>query len=271
MYPFTVTWEFWGYTIEFGPYRLFVFLSVLIVFTGSIFWAVKRGYTFKPILLIMSCLLLSALVGARLLNVLTHWPEYMAVPEKIFAFEAEGFSLYGGILSSVVTGYILSKALKLNPYILADTLIPFVGIGIAIYRIGCFLHGCCFGQGTGLPWGVTFPLLSPAHIYQMGIYGNFFEVRPVHPTQLYEMAAALILTIITFSLLSRKKTEGTALIVFMTGFTLFRIWNDTMRVEPNGLSVPTFFYPLLYGTILAYLAWHMHQIYVKRKRNILSA
>ena len=47
-------------------------------------------------------------------------------------------------------------------------------------RVGCFLVGDDYGHPTSLPWGVAFPRgLPPTDI-------------PVHPTQLYEMAALFV-------------------------------------------------------------------------------
>ena len=43
----------------------------------------------------------------------------------------------------------------------ADGFAPVVGIGIAIARVGCFLHGCCFGTFCSWPWGVRFPRATP--------------------------------------------------------------------------------------------------------------
>ncbi len=255
MYPFHIHWEIWGQTIGFGPYRLFLFLAIVIVCISSFLFSLRRGFTKKQTLLILVSLFLSAFVGARLLNILTHIPLYQAEPHKIFALEAEGFSLYGGILLSVLTGYVVCKMLKINHYRFADTLMPLAGLGIAIYRMGCLLHGCCFGRVTDLPWGVTFPLLSPAHIYQLGAHGSFFSVRPVHPTQLYEMLAALLLAAVAYYLVRKKKKDGTALIVFMTGFTLFRMANDTLRVETETFIMPGYFYLIVYLLCLMILAY----------------
>jgi phosphatidylglycerol---prolipoprotein diacylglyceryl transferase len=54
-----------------------------------------------------------------------------------------------------------------------------LAVGHAIGRVGCFLVGDDYGIPSNLPWAVAFPLgLPPTSV-------------PVHPTQLYEMAALL--------------------------------------------------------------------------------
>ncbi len=82
--------------------------------------------------------------------------------------------------------YCLWKRL---PFIqVLDFLIPYFTLGYALQRtFGCFSAGCCYGQPTTLPWGVTF--------------GNTLGIGPetgiqVHPTQLYMGVAALLTTLI---------------------------------------------------------------------------
>jgi len=40
---------------------------------------------------------------------------------------------------------------------LGDLLAPSLMLGLAIGRIGCLLHGCCYGGPCEYPWCVTFP------------------------------------------------------------------------------------------------------------------
>src|SRR5919202_7107424 len=58
---------------------------------------------------------------------------------------------------------------------------PALAVGHAIGRIGCFLVGDDYGRPTDLPWAVAFPEGLPP------------TTDRVHPTQLYEMAALLVL------------------------------------------------------------------------------
>lgn len=51
-----------------------------------------------------------------------------------------------------------------------------------LHKLGCFLAGCCDGAPSSLPWAVVFPADGQAR--NPGV--------PVHPTQLYDAAAALI-------------------------------------------------------------------------------
>jgi phosphatidylglycerol:prolipoprotein diacylglycerol transferase len=249
MYPFHVSYALWGHTIEFGPYSVFFTLSIIIVSLGSFWFIIKKGGSIPTTLQVLGVLFLSALIGARLLNAITHWELYSTDPQKIYSLESTGFSLYGGVIFSLCTGYVYCKIKKIDPFAFADYLAPFAGIGIAIFRIGCFLRGCCFGQETNLPWGVTFPLLSPAHIHQLNAGSGFFTIHPVHPTQLYELLFAIFLGILSFILLHKKIRHGVPALLFTILFSLFRLVNDSLRVEIDP-QFPGYFYPLIYSMIV---------------------
>ena len=40
---------------------------------------------------------------------------------------------------------------------MADLAAPWIALGLALTRMGCFLNGCCFGKPSNLPWAVHFP------------------------------------------------------------------------------------------------------------------
>ena len=195
---------------------------------------------------------LFSFIGARIFNVFVNFDSYKDDFAKIFSLNFEGFSLYGGAVFAVISGAVIARYKKINLLKFADSVIPFVGIGIALMRIGCFLNGCCFGKETNLPWGVKFPYLSPAHIEQ--ISGNIISsttVHAVHPTQLYELIAALIGTFIALILIKQKKPAGTALLAFGIWFTAFRWFNMQFRVLPYSDVMINWVYPVAYAVIIS--------------------
>jgi phosphatidylglycerol:prolipoprotein diacylglycerol transferase len=99
---------------------------------------------------------------------------------------------------------------------LADGLIPTIGIGIAIARLGCFLQGCCFGTVCTLPWCVSFP--SSAYVYSFHVQEGLAaqgasHSAPVHALQLYFSAGGLLLTAVALWLLPRKRYDGQVALV----------------------------------------------------------
>lgn len=269
MFPFLIHFSLLNQEVAFGPYSLFFFLAIVVAVTGCFFYALKRGYEAKKILVVLAVMLISAVAGARILNALVNFNAYAANPGKLLEFSAEGFSLYGGIIFAIVSGLICCRLFRLNVFRLGDTFVPFLGLSIAVMRVGCFLEGCCFGKMTDLPWGVKFPLLSPAHIYQMSVYGNYFDVKPVHPTELYELAAALLLGFIAFRMLKKNHSDGVTMFVFIVGFSLFRLFNSYLRVNPDSFTAPVYFYPALYLSIVALSLFMIGKIKVFGDRSAL--
>ena len=126
-------------------------------------------------------------------------------------------------------------------------------------RLGCYLNGCCFGKPCGAPWAVVFPFGSPAWSHQIlsgetGILGLGGAVSPVHPTQLYELVAALILGAISILVIKSEIADGLAFLVFATGFSVFRIANAHFRANIITSDVNSWIHPFIYYVIPALLA-----------------
>jgi len=247
-------------------YSLFTAIALAAAVIGSYIYARRRGFKAADSLWMLLGMGLSVFIGARLLNVLVNYGWYVKDPLRIFSLDDKGFSLYGGVILAVLSGLLISRARRIPLLKFADTVTPFTGIAIALMRVGCFLNGCCFGKETSLPWGVKFPPYSPAHIYQISQnpFGAF-SVPPVHPTQIYELIAALIGTALAFYIIrgsGRKQhnghpawADGTAFLAFGIFFSAFRWFNMQFRVLPYSDAVLNIWYPLLYAAIIIVCGW----------------
>jgi phosphatidylglycerol:prolipoprotein diacylglycerol transferase len=71
-----------------------------------------------------------------------------------------------------------------------DVFAPGIALGHVIGRMGCFFAGCCFGSPTDLPWAITFH-----SEYAAQNVGTPLNV-PLHPTQLYEAGAELVILLV---------------------------------------------------------------------------
>ena len=252
MYP-ELIFNLWGKSFSVVSYNLFFWLALLVVVFGSYLFAIK--YYQLPKLKVFLILLFSAIfaiIGARLLNMFLNWNLYQNNPERLFSFGLQGFSLFGGVLGAVFSGVIFSLINKIDGWKLADAIAPFLGIGIATMRVGCFLNGCCYGKETKLPWGVTFPELSRSHLHQ--ISSNPLSLiggqSAVHPTQIYELIAALIGACLAFWAIKKKAPNGVPFLIFIIWFSTFRLFNNLLRVSPVTFDAPEFFYPAFYIIIV---------------------
>jgi phosphatidylglycerol---prolipoprotein diacylglyceryl transferase len=170
--------------------------------------------------------LIASVFGARMLYVLEHLPEFRREWTSVLALWQGGLTLYGGIAAGTFAGLVAARRMRLPVWITADALTPALALGTMFGRIGCFLNGCCYGRPTTLPWGVVFPHDSFAYLE----YGD----QPVHPSQLYNALAGLLMFLLFYSLRHRFRVPGVMFWSFIVLFALVRIPIDFTRTyEPD--------------------------------------
>src|SRR5215813_11489134 len=165
--------------------------------------------------------LVASVLGARMLYVLEHLPEFRREWTSALALWQGGLTLYGGVAGGTFAGLVAARRMNLPVWITADALTPALALGTMFGRIGCFLNGCCYGRPTGLPWGVVFPHDSFAFLE--------FGAQPVHPSQLYNAVAGLALFALFQSLRGRFRVPGVMFWTFIVVFALIRIPLDLTR------------------------------------------
>lgn len=191
--------EFLG--IPFYSYRVLLAVSFVLCTLLSVRASERHpdGVRLVPAMGIWA--LCGALLGARVFYVLQYRTpsEYWSA---LVVWEG-GLVFYGGLLGGATAVAIHWRA-RGTPFLKgADVVAPYLALGEAITRIGCFLNGCCYGYVTDLPWGLHFPPGSVAYQAQLDaglVTTADSHSRACHPTQLY-MAAGLILV---FGVLLRK-------------------------------------------------------------------
>jgi phosphatidylglycerol:prolipoprotein diacylglycerol transferase len=228
-----------------------------------------RGFPWWQVLVTFAVALALGIVGSRLLDLIVNWSYYAADHSRIYAAQFTGFSLYGGLILALLVGALLVRAWRLPLWRLADGAVPALAAGIVIMRVGCFLNGCCFGIPTTLPWGVIFPPGSPAWAQQLlqgktgvlDLLTGTETVQPVHPTQLYELTAALVFGALAVWSMRRRHPDGVPFLGFALGFTLFRFGSNFLRMQLPTFTLPGWFYPALYSVIslalMGLLVWRL--------------
>ncbi|UCF10423.1 MAG: prolipoprotein diacylglyceryl transferase [Candidatus Bipolaricaulota bacterium] len=131
----------------------------------------------------------SALVGARLYYVAFQWDYYGQHLVDIVKLWQGGLAIHGGVIAGLLAVFLYARVKRVRFWALTDALTPSLILGQAIGRIGNLTNGDAFGLPTTLPWGLRFPLSSPA--------GQAFPGQATHPSMLYEM----ILNLMIFALL----------------------------------------------------------------------
>ena len=276
MHPVLLSFHLGETEVALRSYSTFYVLAWVVAIALGTVTAWRRGFSWRQVLVVSAGALAVGIVGARLLDVAVNWGYYAEDTSRVYALGFRGFALYGGLTLALAAGLLLSRAFRLPVWRLADCAVPALAAGIVLMRVGCFLNGCCFGTVTSLPWGVTFPPGSPAWAWQLtngqnGLLGFSGAVRPVHPTQLYEMFGALAIGAFAVWLMRRRDQEGRLLtpsgipfLVFALGFTLFRTGNNLLRARMPSMTAPGWFYPAFYLFICAgvaiVLVWRMRHV-----------
>jgi phosphatidylglycerol:prolipoprotein diacylglycerol transferase len=210
-------------TESFAVYSSYVMMALASILAMVVILkeAKRTGMDLRKVYLLLLCICLSAAFGGHGFNCLFMEPS----PDlSCFVRFWEGnMSFYGGFILAGVVFVVYVKMRRLEILRIGDLFAPGSAIFLAVYRIGCFLHGCCWGKPTNLPWALTFPT-------QQG---------PRHPTQLYSSLNALILFSILWSLRKRKRFQGEVCVIFLLYYSLSRFIIEIFREDPMAfLSIP---------------------------------
>ena len=172
--------------------------------------------------------MLGGILGGRVLYVLLNWEAYRSQPQETLALWHGGLVWYGGFV-----GGLLGQALYFKthgyPFLRStDQVIPFVALGHAVGRIGCFANGCCYGKPTDAWFGVAFP----GHAHR------------VIPTQLLESASLVVLFLLLRALQPRamRSRAGALLGCYLIGYAVIRwtleFWRGDQPVVWAGWTLP---------------------------------
>lgn len=247
-----------SFVLQIGYYRLFGFLAALYLMIHVFrFMNLYKINNMWKVTLIAAAVAFF-FVGSRFLYVLLYLPEVLKEPSLVFQLGFRNFTLFGGLIFVTLFWWFYTKKADFSFAASTDYLVPHLGISIFIMRIGCYLNGCCHGKVTDVPWGVTVPLFSPAHLAQIIEVRDVFSLAPktVHPTQVYEMIAALAAAMVAFLVNRKKLKAGMTAAVFALVLSTGRLIVFNFRVFPVAGEVSNFFRgPLIYGAIIILSSW----------------
>ena len=161
-----------------------------------------------------------AIIGARLLYVVTEWQEFRS-PLDVFMLNKGGLVAYGGMIGGFFASWYGCHKRKIQLLRWADVSAPSVVLGTAITRLGCLLYGCDYGRRADVPWAIQFPRDAPAfvdHVANFGLDKDALASYPVHPTQIYESLAGLALFALLMYLRRVRKFSGEVFLGWVLGY-----------------------------------------------------
>lgn len=219
--------------------------------------AARRGLDANRILDLGIYIIISALVGAKLLLLVTDWSSFRTDPRELLTLARSGGVFYGGLILAVVVAlwYIARAGLPL--WTTCDMFAPGIALGHVIGRFGCLFAGCCYGKPTTRPWGITFtdPFAASNVGTPLGV--------PLHPTQLYEAGAEfIILLILLWSERKGRPYPGRTFWLYMLLYAVSRFIIEFYRGDDRG-TVGVFSTSQFISILLAPLAIAM-LVYLSR-------
>lgn len=174
--------------------------ALAISFAVGIYLAMRRararGLDGEVVLDVSLAIIVASIVGSRLFYIALHieefqaphgslWDVFIPVRSPEGRITLSGVSVLGALPASLLAAAAVLRFKRVPPLPYMDVMAPFVALGAAITRVGCFLNGCCFGTYCPWPLGVHYPPGSQA----AQVFGNL----AVHPAPLYHTAAGLLI------------------------------------------------------------------------------
>lgn len=131
-------------------YGLMLMLGVLSATAMAASRCKKIGISFDDLMSLAIHMCIGGISGARLFFVVQKWSELPGESnlEKLYAalkFTEGGLVVYGGVIGGLIACAYWSRKKKIALLPVADLVTPGFLIGLCLGRIGCLLHGCCFG------------------------------------------------------------------------------------------------------------------------------
>ena len=183
MHP--ILFEIGGFPVY--TYGVLLAAAYLLGLQFALMRARKRGLDANRVMDLGIWVIVSALLGAKLLLLVVEWDTYGRNPSELITLVRSGGVFYGGLILAVAVAFWYMWRHRLPLWTVSDVFAPGIALGHVIGRMGCFFAGCCFGKPTSVPWAITFQ-----SEYAARNVGTPINV-PLHPTQLYEAGAELLI------------------------------------------------------------------------------
>jgi phosphatidylglycerol:prolipoprotein diacylglycerol transferase len=211
-----------------NTYGVFLALAFLCAILITVKLAARDGLPREKIYDLCLWMLLSSLIGSKILMLFTE-PEYRDHPWQLLSldFLRSGGVFYGGLIGAILAGYFLMRRYKLPWWKTADACAPGIAVGNFFGRQGCFAAGCCWGKPTTLPWGVKFTELGHEIT---GVPTDTY----LHPTQLYESFAMLIVFFFLLWLHKHRRFSGQVILFYALLYSVIRFCIEFLRDDPRG-------------------------------------
>jgi phosphatidylglycerol:prolipoprotein diacylglycerol transferase len=230
MHPILFKLPFVG--LEIPTYGLFMAMGMLLG-TWIFAWLASRSGAdreacFEALLLTI----LVSLLSSKLVGMLLQPQPPRSLKEFADLFVHAGGVWYVGFLTGVAFATWRFARIGLKGMHGLDCAAAATAIGHGIGRLGCFFAGCCWGSACDLPWAITFtnPRAHALTGVPLGV--------PLHPTQLYEAGAEILLGLGLIAMIVRGKYRfaGQPGLTYLALYAIIRFSIELVRDDPRGAA-----------------------------------
>lgn len=233
--------------IAISSYAAFLDLG-LIVGLLLFYWQARRaGFDPNKLVDVLILAVVAGLVGARLVFVLVHLPDYLANWRLLLYGWQGGLSIYGGLLCAALAVALYARRQELDFWELADLSAPALTLGGAVVGVGYLLSGYYYGAVTHSPLSLNLPDLG-------GLYA------PRYPTQIIMLVCNLVLCAVLWWLRVREPFTGFIFMVYLIFSSLARyalefLLGEITYLGPFSYTQVLSLLTVALGVVLGYLLW----------------
>ena len=165
---------------------------------------------------------IAGFIGGKLFYYLERPKYFFSHPKLMLHNFSGGFVFYGSFITIIPVLIWYLKKHKIPVLPMLDILAITTLIVHAIGRLGCFFGGCCYGKPTDAFTGVVFPKTNGT---------------PVHPTQLYEITALLVIMGILLYIKKKQQFKGQLFILYLILYAIARNILELFRGDRRGYII----------------------------------
>ena len=226
MHP--ILFEIGGFPVY--TYGLLLAAAYLLGLQFALMRARTRGLDPNRVMDLGIWIIVSALLGAKLLLVIVESDKFSTDPAELLNLVRSGGVFYGGLIAAVVVALWYLRRHRMPMWTVTDVFAPGIALGHVIGRMGCLFAGCCFGRPAEVPWAITFHNEFAAQNVgtPLGI--------PLHPTQLYEAGAELLILVVLLATERKGRPfPGRTFWGYMLLYGVSRFVIEFYRGDPRGM------------------------------------
>lgn len=201
-------------------YGIIIACGLLLALVYGMKVAKKYNVTVDDLSDVVIFSVILGVIGARLYYCLFYVDgfgtnPYFQDPVSMLYIWNGGLGIYGGIIASFATAFVVCKIKKISVGAVFDIASLGFLIGQAIGRWGNFVNQEAYGSATDLPWGMV-------------IAG---ETSAVHPCFLYESLWCILGFVLLHIYSKRRKFNGEIFLMYIAWYAFGRFFIEGLRTD----------------------------------------